>query len=145
MRWYDNENPHLVMQKIYSETSMYVRMRSFFDLLTMRQQSCALAIHAHEYLEFCLFTVEFEYGLAAEAMMFIASLSEFTFIADRNLYVWKSKGHVIFIHKDGAYAIFKRSYPFDQSDLRIHLSEVPYYMETRPLVLVQNKAGESIW
>jgi len=115
------------------------RLHRIFTLLLANQFTASNVTDAYLFLVECFSKIEKEFCPPDSKPMFLAGLKDFTHLKDYSLYKWAPHKHVVFIHENGAYAIYdKHSDHFDVNHCEL-------YKSAKPCVKILNVDGKGIW
>lgn len=114
---------------------------------TLREQAigCSTAMQAYEHLEKLLWEVELENLITAGEMMYIVPLSSFVWLPSFKLYVWKAYHHIVFIHANGAYAVYYKDEKLDNQRADVSKRELEHYQTATPLAMSASRTRYDIW
>lgn len=122
------------------------RLDLLFELLKERAAKFENHTAAYVHLVECLDEVEYQQpGLREENMMYLDELPQFNFFKIIGVFRLNTRGHSIFINKNGAYGIYEKpemEIPGSAAQPNI---DVELYKKTNPLVLFPNEFGKPLW
>lgn len=116
------------------------RLEIFFRYMRRKHPYFKKAKEVYDFLSTLLVNIETKYCRSIDEMI-MNPFNTFTFSKKRNVYYWKANEHIVFINKNGSFAIYKLKQTFKHAHTRIW----NFYITQTPLILSLNPIDQTIW